>query len=109
MNAAQAAGEEPASIVGRVSVAAEDEEDDALACCAMTWSTRSALVWNARPQPVTVQFMSAMTLAFGLQRSFQMGIRAGENVLMGADLAVGPCRVWLARPLRVEHLPSRWR
>ena len=45
----------------------------------------------------------------GFQLTLQTGIRAGEDVLMEADLAVGPCRVWLARPPRVEHLPSRWR
>ena len=77
----------------------------ALACWAVTWSTRSAMVWKARPQPVLVQFMSAMTPAFGFQLTLQTGIRAGEDVLMEADLAVGPRRVWLARPPQVEHLP----
>ena len=61
-------------------------------------------MWNARVQPAMVQFMVAMLLAFGPQLRLQTGMRAGENVTMGADLAVGPCRVWLARPPRVEHL-----
>ena len=67
------------------------------------------MLWKARPQPVLVHVISgaAMTPAFGFQLTLQMGIRAGEDVLMEADLAVGPCRVWLARPPRVEHLPSR--
>ena len=87
MNDAQAAGEEPASTVGRVSLAAEEEDDEALACWAVTWSTRSSMLWKARPQPVLVHLISgaAMTPAFGFQLTLQMGIRAGEDVLMEAD------------------------
>ena len=99
MNASQEAGEEPASIVGRVSLAVEEEDDEALTCWAVTWSTRSATVWKARSQPVMVQFKLAMSPAFGLQRTFQTGMRAGDNVLTESGLGSGPL-------LRVARAPS---
>ena len=95
-----------ASIDGRVSFAAVGLEDDAPPWRAMECSTRSSVVWKARVQSPTVQLYDAM-LVHQVRR--QIGMRAGEYVsgamVMGADLAVGPCRVWLARPPRVEHLP----
>ena len=77
-------------IVGRVSLAVEDEDDDALTCWAVTWSTRSATVWKAQSQPVMVQFRLAMLSAFGLQRTPQMGMRAGDDALTGGGLGSGP-------------------